>query len=152
MAFEGPFEDRLAIRELIDSYGDAVARNDAEAWGANWAEDSVWILNLPDLPRVEGRSNIVALWVRAMSEYEWVLMTSKPGEIRISGDRATGRFYTAEVTRLKSGEEQRISGRYEDEYVRRNGRWLIGRRTYTMLHLQSLGKSSGMGSWKGSGG
>jgi uncharacterized protein (TIGR02246 family) len=152
MAFEGPFEDRLAIRELIDSYGDAVARNDAEAWGANWAEDSVWILNLPDLPRVEGRSNIVALWVRAMSEYEWVLMTSKPGEIRISGDRATGCFYTAEVTRLKSGEEQRISGRYEDEYVRRNGRWLIGRRTYTMLHLQSLGKSSGMGSWKGSGG
>jgi len=39
MAFTGPFEDRLAIRELVDSYGDAVARNDAQAWGANWAED-----------------------------------------------------------------------------------------------------------------
>jgi uncharacterized protein (TIGR02246 family) len=140
MQFEGPVEDRLAIRELVDSYGDAVTRYDAEAWGSNWAEDSVWTLNLPDLPKVEGRKAIVALWSKAMAEYEWVLMTSKPGEIKVSGDRAKGRFYTSEVTRLKTGEEQRIAGRYDDEYVRRNGRWYFKSRNYTMLHLQSLGK------------
>jgi len=150
MPFEGPFEDRLAIRELVDSYGDAVARHDATAWGANWAEDSVWILNLPELPKVEGRADIVALWIKAMDNYEWVLMRAVPGEIRVSGDRATGRFYTSEVTRLKSGEEQRISGRYGDEYVKRGGRWYFKTRTYQMLHLQSLGKSAGPGHWKGS--
>jgi len=139
MPFQGPVEDRLAIRELVDSYGDAVARHDAQAWGSNWAEDSVWTLNLPDLPRVEGRTSIVALWVRAMAEYEYVLMTAKPGEIKVDGDRATGRFWTSEVTRLKTGEEQRIAGRYEDEYVKREGRWFFKSRDYRMIHLQSLG-------------
>ena len=74
-----------------------------------------------------------------MAEYEYVLMTAKPGEIKVSGDRATGRFWTSEITRLKSGEEQRIAGRYEDEYVKREGRWFFKSRNYRMLHLQSLG-------------
>ncbi len=139
MSFQGPAEDRLAIRELVDSYGDAVSRHDAEAWGANWAEEAVWTLNLPDLPRVEGRASIVALWSKAMAEYEYVLMTANPGEIQVTGDLATGRFYTSEVTRLKTGEEQRIVGRYQDEYIKLRGRWYFKSRTYTMLHLQSLG-------------
>jgi uncharacterized protein (TIGR02246 family) len=139
MAFEGPLEDRVAIRELVDSYGDAVSNYDQDAWGANWAEDSVWILNLPGLPKVEGRKAIVELWAKAMSEYEWVLMTAKPGEIKVKGDRATGRFLTNEITRLRTGEEQRICGRYVDEYAKRNGRWYFTSRTYKMLHLQSLG-------------
>jgi ketosteroid isomerase-like protein len=139
MSFVGPVEDRLAIRELVDSYGDAVCRHDVAAWGANWTEDAVWNLNLPDLPKVEGRKAIVDLWVRAMDMYEWVLMSSKPGEIVVSGDRATGRFFTWEVTRLKTREEQRINGRYEDTYVKISGRWYFKTRTYKMLHLQSLG-------------
>ena len=149
MAFTGPTDDRLAIRELVDSYGDAVYRNDSQAWGANWAEDAVWNLNLPDLPKVDGRKAIVELWVRAMAEYEWVMMTSKPGEIVVTGDTATGRFYTAEITHLKSGEQQRIAGRYVDEYVKRGGRWYFAARTYTMLHLQSLGRAKDMGDWRG---
>ena len=139
MSFIGPFEDRLAIRELVDSYGDAVSRHSAEDWGANWAVDAIWNLNLPNLPKVEGRKAIVELWVQAMSAYEWVLMTSKPGEIIVNKDQATGRFFTAEITRLKGGEEQRIAGRYDDTYVKRDSRWYFSSRTYKMLHIQSLG-------------
>ena len=91
MNFEGPVEDRLAIRELVDSYGDAVSRYDKTAWASNWSEDSVWTLNLPGLDKVVGRAEIVALWVKAMAEYEFVYMVANPGEIRISGARATGR-------------------------------------------------------------
>jgi hypothetical protein len=139
MSFIGPFEDRLAIRELVDSYGDAVSRYHAGDWGANWAVDAVWILNLPNLPKVEGRKAIVELWVQAMSAYEWVLMTAKPGEIIVDEDQATGRFFTSELTRLKGGEEQRIAGRYDDTYVKIDGRWYFKSRTYKMLHIQSLG-------------
>lgn len=32
--FSGPMEDRMAIRELHDSYCDAVLRKDPEDWGA----------------------------------------------------------------------------------------------------------------------
>jgi SnoaL-like protein len=42
MTFAGPFEDRLAIRELLDAYSDAVCSFDADAWGATWAEGGVW--------------------------------------------------------------------------------------------------------------
>ncbi|MDA1207809.1 MAG: nuclear transport factor 2 family protein, partial [Proteobacteria bacterium] len=45
MSSSGPIEDRLSIRELVDSYNDAVMRFDGDAWSANWAEDAVW--NLP---------------------------------------------------------------------------------------------------------
>jgi ketosteroid isomerase-like protein len=139
MSFVGPLEDRIAISELIDSYGDAVSRNSAQDWGANWAPDAVWNLNLPNLPKVEGREAIVALWTQAMAAYEWVIMTSKAGEIIVNGDRGSGRFYTWELTRLKGGEEQRISGRYEDSYIKKDGRWYFQTRTYKMLHIQSLG-------------
>jgi hypothetical protein len=139
MSFIGPLEDRVAICELVDSYGDAVSRHSAQDWGANWAVDAVWNLNLPNLPKVEGRAAIVELWVRAMSAYEWVLMTARPGEIIVNGNLGSGRFYTSELTRLKGGEEQRIAGRYEDTYVKSDGRWCFKTRTYKMLHIQSLG-------------
>ena len=139
MSFIGPFEDRLAIRELVDSYGDAVSRCNAEDWGANWAVDAVRNLNLPNLPKVEGRKAIVELWVQAMSAYEYVIMTSKPGEIVVDKNQATGRFFTSEITRLKGGEEQRIAGRYDDTYVKRDGRWYFKTRAYKLLHIQSLG-------------
>ena len=35
--------DRLAVRERIEAYADAVFRKDAESWGACWAEDAVEI-------------------------------------------------------------------------------------------------------------
>jgi len=37
MAFTGPFEDRLEIRELLETYSDAVCKVDADAWAATWA-------------------------------------------------------------------------------------------------------------------
>lgn len=39
MANSGPTEDRLAIREVIENYADAVTRRDGDAWAACWAED-----------------------------------------------------------------------------------------------------------------
>ena len=141
MAFLGPEKDRLAIRELVDSYGDAVCRGDRDAWGANWAEDAVWTLNLPGLERVEGREAIVSLWSRAMGDYEYVLMTSTPGAIEIEGDVATGRFYTSEITRTTAGENQRIAGRYEDKYARKGGRWYFTERQYKMLFLEVIGEN-----------
>ena len=43
MNFTGPFEDRIDIRELHDSYADAGFRCDMELWLNCFAEDCVWI-------------------------------------------------------------------------------------------------------------
>ena len=48
MAFSGPIEDRLAIRELMDIYADAVNQRDAALWGSTWADGSSW--KLPVIP------------------------------------------------------------------------------------------------------
>jgi hypothetical protein len=44
MPFSGPAEDRLAIRDLIDAYADAVTRNDGHARASTWAEDGEWLI------------------------------------------------------------------------------------------------------------
>lgn len=136
--FTGPMEDRLAIRELAERYGDAVTRKDKAAWEQNWAEDAVWTLNLPGLEKVEGRQAIAELWVRAMAGYEFVLMTSSPGAIAVAGSTASGRFYTNEVAKTKDGRTQRISGQYDDEYVKTGDRWMLKSRSFKTLFVQDV--------------
>lgn len=136
MPFTGPAEDRLALRELIEAYADAVMRRDAEAWGATWAEDAEW--SLPDYPEIgttRGRAAIVAMWVGAMAHYPGILFTAWPGSIEVDGDRATMRSYTAEVYDWPDG-VHRDQGRYDDECVKIDGRWLFQRRTFRNVHRQ----------------
>jgi uncharacterized protein (TIGR02246 family) len=134
MAFTGPVEDRLAIRELLDSYSDAVNRQDAEDWSATWAEDGVWNLpDYPDLGEVRGREAIVTMWKVAMAQYPGVVFTAGPGSIVIDGDRAEVRSYTSEVYD-KDGTTKRDRGRYDDVCVKRDGQWLFLSRTFKNIH------------------
>jgi ketosteroid isomerase-like protein len=135
MQFIGPTEDRLAIRELLDTYSDAVCCVDAVAWGSTWAEDGVW--ELPDHPAigaVQGRAQIVATWKEAMKLYPGIIFVTTPGSIVVDGERATVRCYTSEVYNDASGATRRDRGRYDDVVVKRNGRWLFLRRRFTKLH------------------
>lgn len=125
-----PLEDRLAIRERLEAYADAVFRRDAEAWGANWAEDSVWNLGGTE---VSGKANIVGLWNGAMAGFSFVAFFVQPGEITIEGNRARVRSYTAEDLVETGGRFRHVIGRYDDELVKQGGTWLFTRRIYTIL-------------------
>ncbi|MFS0736075.1 nuclear transport factor 2 family protein [Sphingomonas sp. 1P06PA] len=136
MPFTGPIEDRLAIRELIESYADAVVRVDPEAWGATWAEDAVWSMpDYPQFPTTTGRDNIVALWVEAMKHFPGVIFVANPGSIEIDGDTAKMRSYTSEVYD-QEGVTKRDRGVYEDVCVKRDGKWQFKSRTFRNLHRQ----------------
>jgi uncharacterized protein (TIGR02246 family) len=132
-AFEGPVEDRLAIRERIEAYSDAVFRHDAESWIACWAEDGVW--KLPGID-VAGRANIKAAWIGAMGAFEMAGFFAVPGSIRVSGDRAKVRVYTQEILVLKAGGMRRIVGAYDDDLVKQDGVWRFASRAYKVLHDQ----------------
>ena len=132
--FDGPVEDRLAIRERIESYSDAVFRKDAEAWIANWAEDGVW--KLPGID-VAGKAQIKAAWVGAMSNFAVAAFFATPGAIEVRGDRASVRVYTQEVLIDHAGGVRRIIGAYADELVKTDGAWLFASRAYTVLHDQT---------------
>jgi ketosteroid isomerase-like protein len=131
MSFEGPVEDRMAIRERIEAYSDAVFRRDAEDWIANWADNATW--SLPGLD-VTGRDNIKAAWQQAMSAFPLAAFFATPGSIHISGQSAQARVYTQEILTLAEGGVRRIVGAYDDELIKVDGSWLFRRRAYRILH------------------
>jgi len=139
MAFIGPLDDRVAIRDLLDAYADAVCIADAEAWGATWAEDGVWELpDYPEIGKITGKKSIVAAWTAAMAQYPGIIFASTPGSIVVEADQAVVRSYTSEVFDDKaSGKTTRDRGRYDDVVVKRDGKWLFKLRRFKKLHRQS---------------
>jgi ketosteroid isomerase-like protein len=134
MISSGPLEDRLAIRELVESYNDAVMRFDAEAWASNWSEDGIW--SLPGMGEVSGREKFVPLWKQAMSGLAFVGFFASAGPLRVEGSTAHGTWYQQEFLHGKDGVRRAITGQYEDDYVKRGGRWYFQRRVYKILHSQ----------------
>jgi ketosteroid isomerase-like protein len=136
MPFTGPAEDRLAIRELLDCYADAVTRCDAESWAATWVEDAQWSLpDYPELGTTVGKPAIVAMWIEAMKGFPGIMFEAWPGAIEVDGDTAKVRSYTAEVYD-QGGTTVRDRGLYEDICVKRDGRWLFKSRNFRNIHRQ----------------
>lgn len=135
MAFAGSPEDRLAIRELLETYADAVARNDAADWGATWSDDEpAWIFG-GDGPgvRIDGKDQIVAAWRQRMARYAWISFRVSPGAIGIDRDRATARSYTMETLGLADGRRLQVFGRYDDDLVRVTAGWRFRMRHFTRV-------------------
>lgn len=140
MPYTGPLEDRLAIRELLEMYADAVTRRDAADWGATWAPDAEW--SLPDYPEIgttKGREAIVAMWIEAMKAYPGIMFEAWPGSIEVEGDRAVMRSYTSEVYD-HDGITMRDRGVYEDTCVKLAGRWHFASRSFRNIHRQHAPK------------
>jgi hypothetical protein len=74
-----------------------------------------------------------------MKGYPFVVMFASQGHVEIDGDTAKGTSYTNEVGRMADGVEIRVTGTYEDRYVKRDGKWGFSYRKFTMLHTQTIG-------------
>ncbi|MDZ3830880.1 MAG: nuclear transport factor 2 family protein [Sphingopyxis sp.] len=130
MGFDGPCEDRLALRDLLDSYADAVCRHDAADWGATWHPDGEWLL--PGFGHFVGRAAIVTTWQSAMKNFSGIVFQAWPGSMHVDGDYATMRSYTAE-NYVRDGRMHRDLGSYDDRCIRHDRRWLFTRRAFTPL-------------------
>jgi ketosteroid isomerase-like protein len=140
MPFTGPAEDRLAIRELLDAYADAVCRCHVDDWSATWAEDAEWSLpDYPDIGTTRGKPAIVAMWTAAMKSYPGIRFQAWPGSIEVIGDRAAVTSHTAEVYD-QDGFTMRDMGTYVDVCVKINGQWLFASRSFRNVHRQRAPK------------
>lgn len=128
--FSGPLEDRVAIHELNGTYADCVVRADAETWATVWADDAHW--NLMGMA-VEGKDAIVTMWKGAMGGLEAVSFHCVPCMIEVTGDTARSRVQTQEYMKTKEGQTRAIGGLYEDELVKREGRWLFSSRKFAIV-------------------
>ena len=125
MISQGPLEDRLAIRELIESYNDAVMRFDG---------DAIW--SLPGAGEIQGLDNFFPIWEQTMAGFSFVGFFASAGPITIDGDSATGTWYQQEFLNGKDGSKRKITGKYRDDYIRKNGRWYFQKRIYEILDAE----------------
>ena len=135
MTFSGSTEDRLAIRELMDIYADAVNQRDTDLWASTWTEDSSWKLPvIPGMENVSGKDNIVSAWQAGMARFPFIFMSISVGFIRVDGDTATARCYTTEVGTTVDGTEIRPRGQYDDMLVKVGGQWFFKERIFNSLY------------------
>ncbi|NLR73207.1 nuclear transport factor 2 family protein [Novosphingobium sp. ERN07] len=126
--FTGPEADRLALRELLDSYSDAVNRRDPGALAASWTEDAVWTFR--GLDQI-GRDAIVSNWSQAMDGFEAVWFSAFPGSIAVDGDTAHMITHTFEYLKPVGAAPRLQSGIYEDRAVRLATGWHFAKRSFT---------------------
>ncbi len=131
MISSGPLEDRLAIRELVESYNDAVMRFDGDAWAANWTDDATW--SLPGAGDITGKANFFPVWQGAMADFTFVGFFASAGPIIVDGNTATGTWYQQEFLHSKDGTQRNVTGKYDDTYVKADGRWFFAKRVYNIL-------------------
>ena len=135
MISSGPLEDRLAIRELVDSYNDAVMRFDGEAWAENWTDDATWAL--PGAGEITGKDSFFPVWQSAMANFSFVGFFASAGPMTITGDTAHATWYQQEFLHQKDGVKRSVTGRYEDDYVKVDGRWYFKKRVYDVLNAET---------------
>ena len=142
MSFVGAVEDRLAIRELLESYAGAVTRRDVNVWAACWADDSHWFM--PDLgSTLSGKAEVVSSWVSMMAEYHgpadqpWAFsFISVPASILVDGDRADVVSTSVEAFADAQGKTVHLKGEYRDVAIKRDGAWLFQSRSWRLMPLE----------------
>lgn len=130
MPFSGPMEDRLAIRELYDTYGDASTRGDVDLFLSCWTDDGQW--NTQIFSRT-GKAEMREQWGLLWTGFDKVAFLGNVLSIEVDGDTASTRAIQREEILLKGGGVYRLAGLYSDQIVRRNGKWLFQRRDYSVL-------------------
>ena len=130
MAFIGSVEDRLKIRERMDSYSDAVFRADLDDYLACWSEDAT---RSGFGGSCQGKPELRAHWHQVFQMLDRMTFFTQTAAIEVDGDRATTRSYCREILVLKDGAIRKLIGVYDDELVRDGDDWLFARRNYAVF-------------------
>lgn len=128
--------DELAIRNLLARYGDAVARRDADAWAATWAEDCRWDLGGGRI--VQGRDAVVALWRESIAKYPWVAQVPASGIVEEVDGEVRGTWYVLELNHRADGTGVMHLGHYSDVYVHTDDGWRFADRRFHMIYRGAM--------------
>lgn len=133
----GQIEDRLAIRELIETSAIGVMRQDIGIWGGTWADEGSWTIPSLEIAAI-GKTEVVAAFEKIIGKLAFVAMDAFSADLVIDGDTASGKAYAKEMIFPKEGGPRVLVGCFHDQYVRRNGRWYFLKREYERLWRSNL--------------
>jgi uncharacterized protein (TIGR02246 family) len=126
-------EDQEQIRRVLVAYGEHLDARDYAAYASLFARDGVWTGGFgsatgPVAIQAMLEENLGRPEAGFINRNSFHLMTTMV--VEVAGDTATARsrylFYTATSDNRPGAS---LAGRYEDEFVREDGKWKIKRRT-----------------------
>src|SRR5689334_16563705 len=128
--------DRLAIRELVETYAHCADRRDANGQMSLFTEETHFVvyMNAKDpKPSQELRSRKALAPVFAdLNKYAATMhFVGQSTILTLTGDRATGEAYTLAHHITSDGEKRQLmiaALRYYDSFVKTDGAWLFAER------------------------
>ena len=130
--------DRLAIREVIELYSDAVTRRDWETTGALFAEDAVWSIAPPTDIVLNGRTAIAKGVAEMVEAFEVFVQMTHSIVIALDGERASARTVVNGFGRLRDGSRGAFAlGTYIDRLARSGDGWLFQSRHFEPLFIDN---------------
>jgi ketosteroid isomerase-like protein len=123
-------EDEKQIRDLMTQYGQLLDASDFAGYSQLFAREGEWSGLLSGYTTIKGPENIRAAMQKNFADRKYDpqhitnLHLLSNFKIDLDGDRATGYSRWTVLSRNEKSEPYvRLSGRYEDVFVRENGRW-----------------------------
>jgi 3-phenylpropionate/cinnamic acid dioxygenase small subunit len=123
-------EDEKQIRDVMVQYGQYLDVLDLASYAQLFAKEGEWSGLLSEYTTIKGPENIRAAMEKAFAErtYDPQRITNlhliSNIKIDVDGDRATGYSRWTVLSRNESDAPHvRVSGRYEDVFIREEGRW-----------------------------
>lgn len=126
--------DRMALKELVDVFSCLADTKEVEKQVMLFTDDATVNSYRGDklISSITGRAQLARRFGDFLAKFETVYHINGQQVVNINGDTATGTAY-CQVVLISNDNGKRTmltqGVRYDDEYVRRNGRWLIARRT-----------------------
>ena len=128
--------DRLAIRELVETYAHCADRRDAKSQMALFTPDTHFVvyMNAKDptpSQELQSREELAPVFAD-LNKYEATMhLVGQSTILTLSGDRATGEAYTLAHHLAIDGGKRRLmiaALRYSDQFVKIDGAWLFTER------------------------
>jgi ketosteroid isomerase-like protein len=130
MAFTGPREAIQHIRELHETYSDAVVRQDLETYLACWSEDG---RRTGAGGECLGKAELTAHWKGIFGAIEKMAFFTQLASITVDGGQASARSYCLEFMTLHDGASRQVIGEYADELETVDGAWVFSHRHYQVM-------------------
>lgn len=127
-------DDRIALKELVDSVSILGDKKDFSAQAALFSEDAVseTFAAGTSILKLRGRKEMAEAFSNFLKDFQTVYHFNGQQVVTIDGDKATGTCYCL-IILIGSDNGKKIKTTigavYLDNYVRRENRWLIAKRT-----------------------
>ena len=126
--------DRMALKDLVDTFSNLADTKEIDEQVQLFTEDAevVSYQGEKQTSHLKGRKELAERFKAFLDQFTTIYHINGQQTVKIDGNKATGIAYAQVVlVSEKNGKKtMRIQGvRYNDEYMRQNGRWLITKRT-----------------------